>query len=162
MSTEQETETYTLSMEREFDAPRELVFNAFMDPDQLAAWFGPEGVDTPRDRITVEPRVGGKWDLVMVYEEGGVHKESPIMSVIQEYDPPRLLAASQPESDLGDGQPHVMGMRLEFEDLGGRTLLTLTQTGFTNQERVDMTREGWDSSFAILDKELTATSDTAS
>lgn len=156
MSTQQETEIYTLSMEREFDAPRELVFNAFMDPDQLAAWFGPEGVDTPRDRITVEPRVGGLWNLVMVYEEEGAQKESPIVSVIQEYDPPRLLVASQPESDLGDGHPHVMEMRLEFEDLGGRTLLRLTQTGFSNQEWVDRTREGWDSSFTILDKELAA------
>ncbi|WP_426997175.1 SRPBCC family protein [Pseudarthrobacter sp. N5] len=162
MSSQQETETYTLSMEREFDAPRELVFNAFMDPDQLAAWFGPEGVDTPRDRITVEPRVGGAWSLVMVYEDDGVHKESPINSIITQYEPPRLIEAAERESDESTAAGEVLRMRLEFEDIGGRTLLKLTQSGFTSQEWVDMTREGWDSSFTILDKELAATSDTAS
>ena len=139
---------------RLFNAPRELVFKAFMDPETLSAWFGPEGVDTPLDRIEVEPRVGGVWRMVMVYEEDGVAKESPIDSVIQEYDPPRLLVASQLDSDLADGQTHVMAMRLEFEDIGGRTLLRLTQTGFNSQEYVDMTRDGWASSFTLLDAEL--------
>lgn len=156
MSTQQEPQSFTLSMEREFNAPRELVFKAFMDPQMLSAWFGPEGVDTPLDRIEVEPRVGGVWRMVMVYEEDGVTKESPIDSVIQEYDPPRLLVASQLDSDLAEGQTHVMAMRLEFEDIGGRTLLRLTQTGFTSQEYVEMTREGWASSFTLLDAELDA------
>ncbi|MBT2553387.1 SRPBCC domain-containing protein [Arthrobacter sp. ISL-5] len=156
MSTQQEPQSFTLSMEREFDAPRELVFKAFMDPQMLSAWFGPEGVDTPLDRIEVEPRVGGVWRMVMVYEEDGVAKESPIDSVIREYDPPRLLVASQLDSDLAEGQTHVMAMRLEFEDIGGRTLLRLTQTGFNSQEYVEMTREGWASSFTLLDAELDA------
>jgi uncharacterized protein YndB with AHSA1/START domain len=156
MSTQQEPQSFTLSMEREFDAPRDLVFTAFMDPQTLSAWFGPEGVDTPLDRIEVEPRVGGVWRMVMVYEEDGVAKESPIDSVIQEYDPPRLLVTSQPDSDLADAQTHVMALRLEFEDMGGRTLLRLTQTGFNSQEYVDMTRDGWASSFTLLDAELKA------
>jgi len=156
MSMQQEPQSFTLSMEREFDAPRDLVFTAFMDPQTLSAWFGPEGVDTPLDRIEVEPRVGGVWRMVMVYEEDGVAKESPIDSVIQEYDPPRLLVTSQLDSDLADGQTHVMALRLEFEDMGGRTLLRLTQTGFNSQEYVALTRDGWASSFTLLDAKLKA------
>ncbi len=147
------TESHTLTMTREFDAPRELVFNAFMDPDQLAAWFGPEGVDSPRDRIVVEPRVGGIWQLVMVYEEDGVTKESPIDAVISEYDPPALLVARQ-QAEPDTGIHLNLEMRLEFEDLGGRTRLHLTQGPFGSAEWVDMTRDGWGSSFTKLDKIL--------
>jgi uncharacterized protein YndB with AHSA1/START domain len=73
-----------------------------------------------------EPRVGGTWQLVMVYEEDGVSKESPTDAVISVYDPPSLLVASQ------KAKPHALTtlqveMRLEFEDLGGRTRLHLTQ-----------------------------------
>jgi uncharacterized protein YndB with AHSA1/START domain len=154
MNTQQNThESHTLTMTREFDAPRELVFDAFTDPDQLAAWFGPVGVDSPRDRIVVEPRVGGAWQLVMVWEEGGVVKEGPIDAVISVYDPPSLLVATQrAEPDVGIAVR--LEMRLEFEDLGGRTRLRLTQGPFSSAEFMEMTREGWGTSFTKLDKVL--------
>ena len=154
MNTQQNTnESHTLTMTREFEAPRELVFKAFTDPDQLAAWFGPVGVDSPRGRIVVDPRVGGAWQLVMVWEEDGVAKEGPVDAVISVYDPPSLLVAVQrTEPDAGTS-PQIE-MRLEFEDLGGRTRLHLTQGPFDSAEWVDMTREGWGTSFTKLDKLL--------
>lgn len=160
MNTQQNThESHTLTMTREFDAPRELVFDAFTDPDQLAAWFGPVGVDSPRDRIVVEPRVGGAWQLVMVWEEGGVAKEGPIDAVISAYDPPSLLVATQRvEPDAGTTVqleiPVQLELRLEFEDLDGRTRLHLTQGPFASAEWLEMTREGWGTSFTKLDKVL--------
>src|SRR6185437_7880791 len=45
-----------LVITREFDAPRELVYRAFVDPDQLAAWFGPVGYSVPRDSVSVEAK----------------------------------------------------------------------------------------------------------
>lgn len=154
MNTQQNThESHVLSMTREFDAPRELVFKAFTDPDQLAAWFGPVGVDSPRDRIVVEPRVGGAWQLVMVWEEDGLAKEGPIDAVISVFDPPSLLVATQRvEPDVG--ATSQIELRLEFEDLGGRTRLHLIQGPFGSTEFLDMTREGWGTSFTKLDKVL--------
>ena len=154
MNTQRNThESHILTMTRDFDAPRELVFDAFTDPDQLAAWFGPVGVDSPRDRIVVEPRVGGAWQLVMVWEEAGVAKEGPIDAVISVYDPPSLLVATQ-RAEPDAGATVRTEMRLEFEDLGGRTRLHLTQGPFGSAEFVDMTREGWGTSFTKLDKVL--------
>ncbi|MBT8160649.1 MULTISPECIES: SRPBCC domain-containing protein [Arthrobacter] len=144
------TEQHILSMTRDFDAPRELVFKAFTDPDQLAAWFGPVGVDSPRDRIVVDPRVGGAWQLVMTWDEDGVTKESPIDAVITAYDPPALLVATQ-KAEPDDGVILLLEMRLEFEDLGGRTRLHITQGPFDSEEWVEMTREGWGTSFTKLD-----------
>ena len=42
---------------RIFEAPRERVFRAWTDPDQVAAWYGPEHFDTPRERIRIDLRV---------------------------------------------------------------------------------------------------------
>lgn len=149
------TESHTLAMTREFDAPRELVFKAFTDPDQLAVWFGPVGVDSPRDHIVVDPRVGGAWKLVMVYEDDGLIKESPVDAVISIFDPPTLLVAGEKANHPDAGISSRLEMRLEFEDLGGgRARLHLIQGPFDSTEWVERTREGWDSSFTKLDKVL--------
>ena len=50
---------------RIFEAPRERVFRAWTDPDEVAAWYGPEHFDTPRERIRIDLRVGGRYELTM-------------------------------------------------------------------------------------------------
>jgi len=45
---------------RIFEAPRERVFAAWTDPDQVATWYGPEQFDTPPDSVHIELRVGGR------------------------------------------------------------------------------------------------------
>jgi uncharacterized protein YndB with AHSA1/START domain len=47
---------------REFDAPRELVFRAFTEPELLAQWLGPRKYTMTIDRF--EPRDGGTWRYV--------------------------------------------------------------------------------------------------
>ena len=51
---------------RIFDAPREEVFRAWTDPDEVAQWYGPSQFDTPRERIHIDLRVGGRYELTMV------------------------------------------------------------------------------------------------
>lgn len=48
-----------LAISRVFGAPRALVYRAFTDPDQLAAWWGPIGTSLPRDQIEFDVRPGG-------------------------------------------------------------------------------------------------------
>ena len=43
-----------LVITRTFNAPRHLVYKAFTDPDQLAAWFGPVGWSVPRDSVDID------------------------------------------------------------------------------------------------------------
>ena len=54
---------------RIFEAPREQVFKAWTDPDQVAAWYGPAHFDTPRERIHIDLRVGGRYELTMVQRD---------------------------------------------------------------------------------------------
>lgn len=64
------TETPQLVISRVFDAPRELVYRAFTDPDHLAAWWGPTGNSLPRDKIEFDVRPGGyqRWTEVNAAE----------------------------------------------------------------------------------------------
>src|ERR1700730_14487704 len=48
-----------LLIAREFDAPRELVFQAFTDPTLYVQWFGPRRFIMTL--VTFEPKNGGKW-----------------------------------------------------------------------------------------------------
>lgn len=66
------TETPQLVISRVFDAPRQLVYRAFTDPDHLAAWWGPIGNSLPRDEIEFDVRPGGyqRWTEVNAAEPG--------------------------------------------------------------------------------------------
>ena len=44
-----------VTVTRDFDAPRELVFGAFTDPQQLARFWGPTGTHVPPESVVIEP-----------------------------------------------------------------------------------------------------------
>jgi len=50
------SETVELTITRIFDAPRELVFRCMTEPEHLTHFWGPTGVSTPLDRITIDPQ----------------------------------------------------------------------------------------------------------
>ena len=61
----------TLKLERVFDAPRGVVFRAWIDPKQVAQWWGPRGFTNPTCEI--DPRVGGAIRIVMRAPDGAEH-----------------------------------------------------------------------------------------
>src|SRR5258708_12700784 len=66
---------------REFDAPRELVFQAFTDPELYVRWLGPRRLTMTLE--TFEPRSGGRWRYICKDQSGnefafrGVYHEVP-------------------------------------------------------------------------------------
>ena len=56
---------------RVFEAPRELVFRCMTEPEHLAHFWGPAGVSTPVENITVDLRPGGVFETVMVNDADG-------------------------------------------------------------------------------------------
>ena len=56
---------------RIFDAPRALVFHCMIVPEHLTHFWGPIGVSTPLDTITVDARPGGVFETVMVNDADG-------------------------------------------------------------------------------------------
>jgi uncharacterized protein YndB with AHSA1/START domain len=130
---------------RIFDAPRDLVFQAWTDPDQVAQWYGPDGFDTPRETVTIDLRVGGRWELGMVQKKSGT--VFPVSYEIVELDPPRLLVLkSEPMPAVGMHEPTVT--RIEFHDHGDKTRMSLSDGPYTDSTHAEA---GWNGAFAKLD-----------
>ncbi len=143
--------TQELVIERVFDAPRELVYQAFVDPDQIAQWFGPVGWSVPRDTVDVDIRPGGYQRFVMVNDEDP-EQRSPVDATIVEVVENELLVGTE----TVEGMPGFEGVttmtaRYEFHDEeGGKTRLVVRQSPFPTAI-ASMAQEGWGSSFTKLD-----------
>ncbi len=148
------TVTSELVITRIFNAPRELVYRAFTDPDQLAQWFGPVGFSVPRDTVDVDVRVGGHQRFVMVSDDDPGMR-SPVNARFTEVVENELLVGAEEVEGIPGQQGTVhMYLRLEFHDEDGGTRLVLRQGPYTEQME-GMAREGWNSSFTKLDALLT-------
>lgn len=136
---------------RAFDAPRPVVWQFFMEPEHLAAWFAPNGITTPAGSIAIDPRVGGRWELIMVDDTSG--DQFPMRGTIVELVEPELLVLRLDAST--GGSPDAVMLRIQFHDHGERTRITLHQGPFTPDRRHD-TETGWLESFVKLDRRLSA------
>ncbi len=118
-----------ITIRRVFDAPRELVWKAWTEPDQLVQWWGPPGWSTALSTVTMEVRPGGDFRLTSVNEEGA---EMPVVGVYREVVAPERLVLEEPAGDnWHEGAVSV----LNLTDLGnGRTELVLQSTIQTTDE----------------------------
>jgi uncharacterized protein YndB with AHSA1/START domain len=145
-------QTLEVRITREFDAPIEAVFRAWTVPAELAAWYGPAQFDTPEERIHIELRIGGRYELTMVRRDTG--EEMPSGYEILDLEEPSLLVLrSDPMPEYG--MPVPVTTRVELHALGdGRTRMELIDglypEGFGHAEM------GWNSSFDRLAATLEA------
>jgi uncharacterized protein YndB with AHSA1/START domain len=109
-----------VTITRLFDAPRELVFQAWTEPEHLKQWWGPLGFTNPA--CEVDLRVGGAWRIVMRFPDGNEHTAH---GIYREIVPPERLVFTNIAMDK-DGNRLLEGLTtVTFEDLGGKTRLTL-------------------------------------
>ncbi len=131
---------------RIFEAPREKVFQAWTDPDELAAWYGPEQFETPRDRIHIDLRVGGRYELTMVRRDGG--GEFAIgYEIVELVEPELIVLRSDPMPAAGMHQPTLV--RVEFHDHGAKTRMTLRDGPLPAEGRAPA-EAGYDAAFDKL------------
>lgn len=111
---------------RVFNAPRELVWKAFTDPRHVAQWWGPNGFTNTIE--TMEVRPGGIWRFVMHGPDGVDYPN--LITFIEVVEPAHLLY------DHGDdADPAQFRVTATFEDLGGKTRLTMHSVFPTAEER---------------------------
>ncbi len=114
-----ENATNKLVFTRVFDAPRELVFDAWTNPQHVAKWWGPEGFTTTTK--VMEVKVGGLWDYVMHGPDG---TDYPNKSVYSKVEKPERLVYSNVGGKADD--PHLTcQMTVTFEETDGKTEVTL-------------------------------------
>jgi uncharacterized protein YndB with AHSA1/START domain len=134
---------------RVFDAPRELVWQAFTDPKLLAQWWG-RGNKLDVERFELER--GGHWRFVEHHDGGSDGFEGRFREVTP---PERLVWTFE-----WDGMPgHVAIDTVVFEDMGdGRTRVVNTSLFHTTEERDGMLQSGMEGglseSYAALDRLL--------
>lgn len=126
-----------LFITREFDAPRELVFRAYTEPEIYAQWLGPNGLTTTFD--VFEPVSGGKYRFIQKDQDGN---EFSFHGVTHE-----VLA---PERIIGtfefDGLPeagHVVLETTRFETIAGNRTRVTSQSVFQSvTDRDGMVQSG--------------------
>jgi uncharacterized protein YndB with AHSA1/START domain len=114
---------HVIVISRVFDAPRELVFDAFTDPKHLTQFWGPQGFTC--SACEVDLRVGGKIRIDMRAPDGAVY---PCVGVYREIvKPERIVYASTADQGhpCGGGLPPRATVTMTFADLGGKTKLTI-------------------------------------
>jgi len=149
-----DTETYTLTLERTFEAPISLVFQAWTDPEHLTKWWGPEGVTISHCEMDVRP--GGRYRTCMLGAEGN---ENWVQGEYVEIEEPTKLVMTWAWEI--DGNPEnltnittVSVLLSEPEE--GKTRLILTHDGFDTTDGRDNHNGGWTSSMVCLEQHLSS------
>jgi uncharacterized protein YndB with AHSA1/START domain len=137
-------ENIRLEIKQFINAPRERIYRAWTDPEQLKQWFGPEKVRT-RD-IKADARVGGKyrWDLI---DPDGEAKT--IDGEYRQIIPGKKIVFSWKHDADKLWENRTSIVTVEFSDRNGGTELRLKHEQLPSEESRDDHNRGWNS---VLDK----------
>jgi len=141
-----------LSIERIFDAPRDVVFAAWTSAELMLRWMGPE--DHPAVDLTQDLRVGGRWTARLRPRAGGADLLQG--GVFQEIAPPSRLAFTFAwESDNHEDGPGVETLvTIDLLEEGRRTRMIFCQSGLVSAQSASGHTAGWTSTFDRLADDL--------
>ena len=163
----------TTSTERElvitrvFDAPRELVWKAWTEPEHIMRWWGPRGFTSPAAEMDF--RVGGK--VLAAMQSPEFNEGRPIWSTgtYREIVPMERIVCTDSFADengnvvpatyygMEADMPLEMLITVTFEEHEGKTKMTLRHEGIPAGPHRDGAHEGWSQSFDKLAEYLTNT-----
>lgn len=153
--------TKTLVIEKVFNAPVERVWKAWTDPEEYKKWWGPEGFSAPV--IKIDFRVGGTFLGCMRgkmapdapeqdFWSGGVYQEIiPMQKIVStDYFTDAEGNKVDPKSFGMPGEwPDEMRVTITFEDMDGKTKLTIVHEGHPAEMASDA-ETGWKQSLEKL------------
>jgi len=149
-------------IERIFDAPREMVWQAWTNPELFVRWWGPAMFTSPTVQMDLRP--GGRFVWVMRDPEGNDYYT---VGEYREIDPPKRLVYTDSFGDadgnvispaaygMGDDFPVTTVVTVTFEDLGGRTRLRIASDKAVPGDMWEMASSGWGSSLDKLASVIT-------
>lgn len=126
-------------IERRFDAPVDLIWRMWTDPEHFKAWYGPEGATIPIAKMDV--RVGGTRLVCMEIQspDGPVRMwfageylevvENQRLVYTESMSDENGSVSSPSDMDMAGGHPATTEVRVELEDIGGRTKMVMTHAG---------------------------------
>ena len=130
-----------IRIERVFEAPRELVWEAHADPELLSEWLGPH--DHPVTVTEMDLRPGGSYRWTSPGPEG---EELAFYGEYREVSPPEVMEMT---FEFSGAPGHVSVDRLELEELeGGRTRLVSISSFDSKEDRDGMLQSGMEKGVA--------------
>ena len=128
--------SYELRVERLIDATPEEVFDAYTSPEAQQVWYTilDEGMIVENE---VDLRVGGKWVSAWGFTPEEMFRETNVFEVVDR--PHRLVSRSTGSSP--DGSSLDTHVEITFQEEGGKTLMTVVQSGFPSEEMRDFFAE---------------------
>lgn len=126
-------------IERSLDAPVELVWSLWTDPEHFKAWYGPMGATIPV--ATMDVQVGGTRHVCMEMETPNGPMQMWFVGRYREVVANQRLVytdamgdadgnvLSPAEAGMPEGHPTETEVIVELEDLGGRTRMVMTHVG---------------------------------
>lgn len=112
------TENREIRLNRIFNAPRELVFDAWTSPEKISQWWGPDGFSTTTEKMNFS--VGGDWVFTMHGPDG---TDYPNHIVYTEIKKPEQISYDHYGHEDED-TPHFK-TTVVFEDLEGSTNISM-------------------------------------
>ncbi|GAA3158951.1 SRPBCC family protein [Planomonospora alba] len=140
--------TQRVVIEREFEAPRELVFRAYTEPELLVRWLGPRELTMTVEEFDV--RDGGRWRYVHTDAEGNVYG---FHGVFHGTPSPDLTV----QTFEFEGTPgHVCLESMTMEERDGRTLVRALSVFQSVEDRDGMIASGMEQGVREGDEKLEA------
>lgn len=142
-----EPDIQEITISYSFDAPRDLVFRAHVEPELLAQWVGPRRLRTVVDKM--DARSGGEWRYVQHSPEGDEYAFHGVFHEITA--PERIVQTFEFEGVPG----HVVLETKTFEEANGRTTIH-TQSVFQSvADRDGMLQAGMETGVTQSEERLT-------
>ena len=138
-----------LTITRIFDAPCALVFDVWVQPDQIPHWWGPRGYTTVSCRVDLRP--GGGWRVSSRHEDG---HETAEAGVFLEVDTPTRLVLTHSWEDAAGKPGAETVVTVTFAEEAGKTRMTFHQASFASVDTRDGHEAGWKESFDMLAEHL--------
>ncbi len=138
---------HELTLERILNAPPETIFAYVTEAKHLLNWWGPEGMHVADNALDMSRP--GAYFAVIANAEG---KRFKVSGVVTEIDPPRSVSFTWAWHDETDTRGHESSVRIAIADAGGgRSRLTLTQSGLPDEEAAENHKSGWNSTLNKLE-----------
>lgn len=155
--------TPAVEIERTFDAPVEVIWRMWTDPDAFAQWYGPTGATIPVSKMDL--RVGGGRLVCMEMPTPDGPMQMWFAGEFLEIDAPNRLVYTESMADqdgqilsaaaagMPDGHPTTTEVHVDLTESDGRTTMRMRHVGVPADSPG---AQGWNMAFDSLEANLTA------
>jgi uncharacterized protein YndB with AHSA1/START domain len=148
--TASETKQFTIT--RVLDAPRDLVWRTWTDPDEAPYWLHPRDVRTPRELVDFDVRPGGRYRYTMITADGTEYLTVGTFREVAQHE--RLVFTWGSPGDADESMPVVTVELADHGAAANQTRLTFRLEGIAGAPGDQNVYDGWSEAIDLLAERL--------